>query len=147
MFATFAGGMKRLSVARLGKRAFRRLDASVGASGPHDFAVREPHRSPARRLIAHRLIGLPCDHVSAPDEPASTASRPASVTIASRPSVGRDGEGYAGDLGEKGSGNIFAKGDRQATHLADAFANKLPNAENRRSRRVTDKHLYADFRR
>jgi hypothetical protein len=26
--------------ARLGKGAFRRLDASVGASGPHDFAVR-----------------------------------------------------------------------------------------------------------
>src|SRR5258705_6023612 len=30
---------------------------------------------------------------------ASTASRPASVTIASRPSVGRDGEGYRSDLG------------------------------------------------
>src|SRR5258706_5272723 len=30
---------------------------------------------------------------------ASTASRPAFVTIASRPSVGRDGEGYRSDLG------------------------------------------------
>src|SRR5579872_7321989 len=30
---------------------------------------------------------------------ASTASRPASMTIASRPSVGRDGAEYAGDLG------------------------------------------------
>jgi hypothetical protein len=40
--------------ARLGKGAIRRLDASVGASGPHDFAVRQPHHSSARRLIAHR---------------------------------------------------------------------------------------------
>jgi hypothetical protein len=50
------------------KIAFHQLDASVGASGPHDFAVRK--RPPSS---------------SAP--PASTASRPASVTIASRPSV------------------------------------------------------------
>jgi hypothetical protein len=60
-----------LSCHRRLRNRFRRLDASVGASGPHDFAVRE----------------------SAPSSeapPASTASRPASVTIASRPSVGRD---------------------------------------------------------
>jgi hypothetical protein len=54
LFATIAGGMKHLFKARLGKGAFRRLDASVGASGPHDFAVRQPHHSSARRLIAHR---------------------------------------------------------------------------------------------
>jgi hypothetical protein len=47
------------------------LNASVGASGPHDFAVHLKRRSSA-----------------APS--ASTASRPAFVTIASRPSVGRD---------------------------------------------------------
>jgi hypothetical protein len=45
------------------------LDASVGASGPHDFAVRKATLS----------SGAP---------PASTASRPASVTIAMRPSSG-----------------------------------------------------------
>src|ERR1700722_13960169 len=45
--------------ARLGKGAFRRLDASVGASGPRDFAVRQPHHSSARRLIAHRLLACP----------------------------------------------------------------------------------------
>jgi hypothetical protein len=45
--------------ARLGKGAFRRLDASVGASGPYDFAVRRPHHSSARRLIAHRLVACP----------------------------------------------------------------------------------------
>ena len=43
------------------------LTPSVGVSGPHDFAVRQHARSPI-----------------APS--ASTASRPASVTIASRPS-------------------------------------------------------------
>jgi hypothetical protein len=35
--------------ARLGRLAFRRLDASVGASGPHDFAVRDQHLSSACR--------------------------------------------------------------------------------------------------
>jgi hypothetical protein len=46
---------------------FRRLDTSVGMSGPHDFAVRE---------TAPFVSALPT----------SIASRPASVTIASRPS-------------------------------------------------------------
>src|SRR4051812_44456592 len=48
-----------------------KLDASVEASRPHDFAVRVQHHSS-----------------KAP--PASIASRPASVTIAIRPSVGQD---------------------------------------------------------
>src|SRR4051794_34099696 len=51
---------------RLADRSAR-LDASVGASGPHDFAVRSQHRSSF-------------------DTAASTASRPAFVTIAKRPS-------------------------------------------------------------
>jgi hypothetical protein len=46
--------------------AFRRLDASVGASGPHDFAVRSQHRPS-----------------SAP--PASTASRPTFLTLRNAP--------------------------------------------------------------
>jgi hypothetical protein len=52
-----------------------KLDASIGASEPHDFAVRVERCSSAALS-------------------ASTASRPASVTIASRPLLGRDGEGY-----------------------------------------------------
>src|ERR1700730_7444806 len=56
------------------------LDTSVGVSGPHDFAVR------VRR-----------PRLKAPS--ASTASRPALVTIAKRPLVGRDGVRYTGDLG------------------------------------------------
>jgi len=43
---------------------------------------------------------LPSRHM--PDAAASTASRSASVTIAIRPSVGRDGEGYRSDLGQAG---------------------------------------------
>jgi hypothetical protein len=51
------------------RKYFRQLDASVGASEPHDFAVR-----------------LTCCSSKAPS--ASTASRPAFVTIAIRPSSG-----------------------------------------------------------
>jgi hypothetical protein len=43
-------------------------------------------------LIAHRQ-SPPCDSSCAPDAAASTASHPASVTIAIRPSGGRDGDG------------------------------------------------------
>jgi hypothetical protein len=67
----------------------RQLDAGVEASGPHDFAVRTPALSSAAPL-------------------ASTASRPASVTIASRPSVRRDGDGYRVDLGRAETGIFFA---------------------------------------
>ena len=62
----------------------RRLDASIGASEPHDFAVRFNIIRPAR--------------IRSPDAAASTASRSAFVTCA-RPSVGRDGERYRSDLG------------------------------------------------
>ncbi|MDR3486541.1 MAG: hypothetical protein P4M05_16740, partial [Bradyrhizobium sp.] len=58
---------------------------------PHDFAVRE------LSTFVNALL-------------TSTASRPAFVTIASRPSVGRDGERYAGDLGWKGTGIFLQRG-------------------------------------
>jgi len=60
-----------LVVTVAGGKYFHQLDASVEASGPHDFAVRVQHRSSA--VLS-----------------ASTASRPALVTIAKRPRVGRD---------------------------------------------------------
>ena|SRR5579883_483681 len=67
----------------------RKLDASVGASEPHDFAVRRP--SPQKPLDGP---GTGRDEASAKADqaplvsrhPASIASRPAFVTIASRPS-------------------------------------------------------------
>ena len=52
------------------KVAFRRLDASVGASGPHDFAVRIRRASSLRTISVHRI------------------PPPTSVTIAKRPSRG-----------------------------------------------------------
>src|SRR5436309_6628649 len=59
----------------------RTLDASVGASGPHNFAVRvSAFRQPRRPRPLH---------------PA-----PTSVTIAKRPLEERDGGGYIADLGE-----------------------------------------------
>ena len=49
----------------------RQLDASIGATGPHGFAVRDIYRSSFRYCRAHRI------------------PRPTSVTIAKRPSCGR----------------------------------------------------------
>src|SRR5881227_1885350 len=59
------------------------LDASVEASGPHDFAVRLSNVR-QRCLRVHRI---PC---------------PTSVTIAIRPSCGTGWRGYSFDLGEAG---------------------------------------------
>src|SRR6266478_863162 len=73
-----------------------KLDTSVGVSGPHDFAVRDLHRSSACRPIAHGKPALRSPQRA--DAVASTASRPTSVTIASRPSCERDGRIYRGDL-------------------------------------------------
>ena len=67
--------------------ASARLDAGVEASGPHDFIVRD---SVGRPRAVWSLTGMkPALHpVTRPDAAASTASRPAFVTIASRPSDG-----------------------------------------------------------
>jgi hypothetical protein len=54
--------------------------------------------------MAHGKPALPSHR--APNAAASTASRPAFVTIAIRPCMGRDGAGYGFDLGEAGR-NIF----------------------------------------
>jgi hypothetical protein len=43
----------------VGPTQLRELDASVGASGPHDFAVRCNRLSSARLVITHRLIARP----------------------------------------------------------------------------------------
>jgi hypothetical protein len=69
------------------ERASARLDASIEASEPHDFTVRVG----AIRLACRSSLtesNPPCDLVARLTQPASTASRPASVTIAIRPSSG-----------------------------------------------------------
>ena len=87
----------------VGPARLRKLDAGFEASEPHDFTVRGDPSSAkgfegpsiVRLRAIRQLTGLvdpPCHPLTSPDAAASTASRPASVTIASRPSVGRDGE-------------------------------------------------------
>jgi hypothetical protein len=85
--------------------ASAKLDASFGASGPHDFAVRNnafrlhavSHSQAQRPALQPRLRA---------GAVASTASRPAFVTIASRPSWGRDGRICKSDLPD-GLSKIF----------------------------------------
>jgi hypothetical protein len=80
--------------------ASAKLDASVGASGPHDFAVRKPALSSA-----------------AP--PASIASQPYVRDDRETPlCVGRDGEECRSDLGKKGTRIFLRRGlDRRTTDL------------------------------
>ncbi len=60
----------------VGPTQLRELDASVGASGPHDFAVRELHLSSARSLIAHGFKEPALQSRRAQNAAASTASLP-----------------------------------------------------------------------
>jgi len=82
------------------KLASQELDASLGASGPHDFSVR----------IRRARLATPS---------ASTASRPALMTLRNAPRPGRDGDGYSGDLGFGKTEIFFAKG-------LDRGVDKLP---------------------
>jgi hypothetical protein len=81
-----------VSEARLGRHNIRELDASVGASGPHDFAVRWQRLSSACSSIAHRSFDPPCNPVARKTLPRPPHPHPASVTIAIRPcsGVGRE---------------------------------------------------------
>jgi hypothetical protein len=83
------------------KVAFRELDASVGASGPHDFAV---------RIRAVRPTALP----------ASTASSSRVDDVGQRPSVGKDARTSAPDLPDGTSGIFLRMGlDRGGGKLPD----------------------------
>jgi len=88
----------------VGPTQLRELDASVVASGSHDFAVRN---NIARPCAADRSLETrPAIHGCAPDTAASTASRLTSVTIAIRPFVGRDG-GINKGVSTKAGSEIF----------------------------------------
>ena len=69
----------------------RQLDTSVGASGPHDFAVRGLHRS---------SLGAT----------ASTASPPALMTLRNAPLSGQDGASCRNDLPDGLSEIFFSRG-------------------------------------
>jgi hypothetical protein len=75
------------------------LDASVGASGPHDFAVRK---------LAPSSLALP----------ASIASQPYVRDDRETPlCVGRDGEGYVGESRLKGMEIFLQRGLDDPNHI------------------------------
>src|SRR5438874_12872215 len=73
------------------------------ASGRQNHTTSPSAKSVCRLRAIRQLTGLidpPCHPLTSPDAAASTASRPASVTIAIRPSSGTGCLGYASDLGQ-----------------------------------------------
>jgi hypothetical protein len=86
----------------------QKLSASIGAPGPHDFAVRIELRSSVAAF-------------------ASTASHRTFVTIASRPSSGETGRADSADLPDGLSGIFFARGLDRANHV-DATGEFSPDA-------------------
>ena len=76
--------------ARSGRHASARLDISVGAQD-HTTSPSAHASSSCAPRIAHRFEKPALQSHCAPDAAASTASRPTFVTIAIRPSLGRDG--------------------------------------------------------
>src|SRR3984893_19081008 len=69
-----------------------------------------------RRGVRTTRLRRPLQVLSSAAPSASTASRPAAVTIACRPSVGRDGESYSFDLGFGKTEIFLPMGlDRQVT--------------------------------
>ena len=93
----------------VGPTQLRELDASVGASGPHDFAVRCSISRPLAvdRSQAFRQPALQSRR--AQNAAASTAFHPASVTIMIRPSGGVGCESSRSDLGCVGTEIFFGK--------------------------------------
>src|SRR5450631_3393200 len=68
----------------VGPTQLRELDASVGASGPHDFAVRDCISRP--RAVDHsQAHHPPCNPIARKTLPRPPHPHPASVTIAIRP--------------------------------------------------------------
>src|SRR5450631_4052636 len=72
----------------VGPTPLRELDASVGASGPHDFAVRNSISRPLAIDRSQVPKNPPCDPIARKTPPRPPHPHPASVTIAIRPSGG-----------------------------------------------------------
>jgi hypothetical protein len=77
-------------------------------SGPHGFAVRTTPF--VLRAVNRSRIGIRPAITLRADAAASTASHPASVTIAKRPSLGWDAPGYKDDLPDRQSGLFLRNG-------------------------------------
>src|SRR5258708_4182647 len=108
----------------VGPTRLRKLDASVGASGPRDFAVR---CNISRPLAVDRsqVFQLALQSHRAQNAAASTAFHPASVTIMIRPSCGMGCESSRSDLGCVGTEIFFGKSEKQL----DSPVNKQPDGQ------------------
>src|SRR5712672_643853 len=108
----------------VGPTRLRKLDASVGASGPRDFAVR---CNISRPLAVDRsqVFQLALQPHRAQNAAASTASLPASVTIAIRPSGGVGWREFVEMICPTGEAKYFCKGDWTASIRLSRFNKSL----------------------
>ena len=98
---TVIGGLGRIE-SPVGLVSLRQLDTSNGCQD-HTALPSAATSLVSAPLIAHRPFDPPCDHVARLGAAASTASHPASVTIAIRPCVGWDVGSSRSDLGQAGT--------------------------------------------
>jgi hypothetical protein len=70
------------------RNTFRKLDTSVGASGPHDFAVRFSLARQAR-IRVHRIPPRACDVASRPSEWDETKSQYSCFYLAVKRNFGK----------------------------------------------------------
>jgi len=113
---------RRFRIWRVKTRLVLRTSANLTpASRRQDHTTSPSAESIVRQRAIRSLTGRidpPCHPLTSPDAAASTASRPASVTIAIRPCVGRDGGSYGSDLGQAGNEIFLQMGlDRQIAPL------------------------------
>src|SRR5258706_15423864 len=95
---------------RNGFNGFLRALPGDRAFLPPSLTESPPPTKRQRRGVRTKRLRRPRQRSSSSAPPASTASRPASVTIASRPSGERDGGGYIADLGKTRSGIFLREG-------------------------------------
>src|SRR5216684_3240071 len=100
----------RFCLSPVGPTQLRELDASVGASGPHDFAVRNIVSRP-RAVDRSQVFQPALQSHRAQNAAASTAPLPASVTIMIRPSGGVGWREFVEMICPTGEAKYFCKGD------------------------------------
>jgi hypothetical protein len=133
----------RFVIARSGRQNSGKLDASVGASGPHDFAVRS-NVSRQRAGDRSQVFRPALRSHRAPNAAASTASRPYVRDDRETPlCVGRDGQTHKDVSTNHGSEIFLQRGldspvnkppDGQITGCAESDSARVPDAVQRASR-------------
>src|ERR1700688_3559033 len=113
----------------VGPTQLRELDTSIGASGPHDFAVRSNISRPRAgdRSQAHHP---PCHPIARKTLPRPPHPHPASVTIAIRPCSGVGWREFVEMICPTGEAKYFCKQDWTA-QITLRKHNKSPCRRNR----------------